>query len=93
MGEGPAGSSVRFRVRAQPGASRTELAGRYGEALRIRLAAPPAEGAANRELVEFLAGKLGVPRSAVRIVHGASSRFKLVEVEGTTAARVRALVD
>lgn len=89
---GPAGSSVRFQVRVQPRASRTELAGRYGEAVRIRLAAPPADGAANRELVEFLARELGVPKSAVRIVHGATSRSKLVEVDGTTAARVRALV-
>lgn len=90
---GPAGSSVRFEVRVQPRASRTELVGRYGEAVKIRLAAPPADGAANRELVEFLAGELGVPRSAVRIVRGATSRSKLVEVDGTTAARVRALVD
>lgn len=84
---------VRFEVRVRPRASRTEVAGLHGEAVRIRLTAAPVDGAANRQLVEFLARRLDVPRSAVRIVRGERSRSKLVEVEGTTVERVRALLD
>jgi uncharacterized protein (TIGR00251 family) len=80
---------VRFPVQAQPRASRTGSAGAHGGAVRIRLAAPPVEGAANDELVAFLSKALGVPRSAVRIVRGARGRRKLVEVEGIGAEAVR----
>lgn len=76
------GNAVRIPVRAQPRASRSELAGEYDGALKIRLAAPPVEGAANGELVRFLARLLGVPKSAVRVVSGESGRNKMVEVEG-----------
>lgn len=81
---------VRFAVHAQPRASRTELAGPHGDAIRIRLAAPPVEGAANAELVSFLAKLLGVPRSAVRVVTGRRGRRKTVEVAGVDAGDVRA---
>ena len=84
---------VRFEVRVQARASRTELAGSHGEAVKIRLAAPPVEGAANAELVEFLAKRLGVSRSAVRIVRGERGRDKVVEVEGISQADVQALLD
>ncbi|HET7457259.1 MAG TPA: DUF167 domain-containing protein [Gemmatimonadaceae bacterium] len=95
-----AGSGVvRFDVRVQPRASRTEVGGAHGGALRVRLSAPPVDGAANDALVDALAESLGVPRRAVRIVAGATSRAKVVEVDaGTTAGgagrvseRVRAL--
>ena len=76
------GKTVRFAVYAQPRASRTEVTGEHGEALKIRLAAPPVEGAANAELLSFLAKKLGVSKSAVRLVKGQRGRQKLVEVEG-----------
>jgi uncharacterized protein (TIGR00251 family) len=76
------GDAVRIPVRAQPRASRSELAGEYEGALKVRLAAPPVEGAANEELVRFLARILGVPKSAVRVVSGESGRNKMVEVEG-----------
>lgn len=81
---------VRFAVHAQPRASRTELAGLHGDAIRIRLAAPPVEGAANAELVSFLAKLLGVPRSAVRVVTGQRGRRKTVQVAGIDAEDVRA---
>ena len=74
----------------QPRASRTELAGPHGGALRVRLTAPPVDGAANEALVRFLAEQLDVPRSAVRLDAGATGRSKLVTVEGIdveTAAR------
>jgi uncharacterized protein (TIGR00251 family) len=76
------GGAVRFAVRAQPRASRSEVVGEYGDALRVRLAAPPVEGEANAELVKCLAKWLGVPRGAVRLVVGATGRNKIVEVEG-----------
>jgi uncharacterized protein len=73
---------VRFSVRVQPRASRSEIAGVYGDALKIRLTAPPVDGAANEELVMFLAGIFAVPRRAIRILTGESSRSKVVEIEG-----------
>jgi len=86
------GGGVRFEVRVQPRASRTEVAGTHGDALKIRLAAPPVEGAANSELVAFLAGQLKVSKSAVRIVKGERGRNKLVEIEGVSQADVQALL-
>ncbi|HEX7091695.1 MAG TPA: DUF167 domain-containing protein [Longimicrobiales bacterium] len=80
------GSAVRIPVRAQPRASRSEIAGEHDGALRVRLAAPPVEGAANDELVRLLARVLGVPRSAVRVVAGQRGRTKVVEVDGVDAA-------
>ena len=77
-------------MRVQPRASRTEVAGPYGDALRIRLAAPPVDGAANDALVRFLAERLEVSRAAVRIEAGASGRSKVVAIDGIdpgTAAR------
>lgn len=87
------GSGVRFRVRLQPRASRDEIAGVHGGALKIRLHAPPVDGAANEALVAFLADRLAVPRRAIRIVTGATSRTKLVEVEGVTSSDVARLAD
>ncbi|HUQ81196.1 MAG TPA: DUF167 domain-containing protein [Gemmatimonadaceae bacterium] len=86
------GSAVRFRVRLQPRASRDEIVGVLGGALRIRLHAPPVDGAANDALVLFLAGRLSVPRRDVRIVTGTTSRTKMVEVDGVTSADVARLV-
>lgn len=86
------GGSVRFAVRVQPRASSSEVAGVFGGALKVRLQAPPVEGAANEALVDLLAAELGVHRRQVRIVAGASSRGKVVEVEGVDETRVRALV-
>ena len=87
------GGVVRFAVHAQPRASRSEIVGLHGDALKVRLAAPPVDGAANEALVELIARSLDVPRRAVRIAAGASSRAKTVEVEGVDAAAVLRLVD
>jgi len=62
-------------------------------ALRVRLHAPPVDGAANDALVTFLADQLAVPRRGVRILTGTTSRTKTVEVEGVTSADVARLVD
>ena len=82
-------SAVRIAVRVQPRASRTELAGTYGEALKIRIAAPPVEGAANKELIAFLSKRLGLSKSALQVVKGAQGRDKLVEIEGLSEQEVR----
>lgn len=80
----------RIEVRVTPRASRDGLAG-VDEAgrLRVRLTAPPADGAANEALVRLLARRLRVPRSRVRILRGAGARNKLIEVEGCTDLDLR----
>lgn len=88
-----AGDRVRFRVHVQPRASKTEIAGVHGTALKVRLHSPPVDGAANEELVSFLANSFGVPKRSVRIVSGLSARGKTVEVDGVSPASVRALAD
>lgn len=77
-------SRLVLELHVQPGASRTEVAGRHGDRLKIRLAAPASEGRANEALVEFLARELGVAKRDVKITAGASSRRKRVVVEGTS---------
>jgi uncharacterized protein len=86
-------NAVRFVVHVQPRASRTEIVGVHGTALKVRLHSPPVDGAANEELIIFLAKMLGVSKRAVRIVAGQSSRGKTVEVEGVSPMSVRALTD
>lgn len=71
-----------LELHVQPGAARSEFAGRHGERLKVRLAAPPVEGKANAALIEFLAGHFGVPRRNVRIAAGLKSRQKRVVIEG-----------
>jgi uncharacterized protein (TIGR00251 family) len=78
----PTPTGIHLRLRIQPRASRTELAGIHGDALRVRLSAPPVDGAANQALIRFLADLLSVPRSAVQVIAGESSRSKLVAVSG-----------
>lgn len=73
--------AVRFGVRVQPRSARDEVAGEQAGSLRVRLQAPPVEGAANEALVRFLAALLEVPRRHVRIVAGATARAKVVEVD------------
>ncbi len=86
------GDSVRFAVRVRPRAARSMVAGVRDGALLVRVAAPPVDGAANEELVRFLAGWLGVARRDVNIVGGAASRSKLVDVRGVSVEAVRSLV-
>ena len=75
---------VEIAVQVQPRASRTELQGVHGGAIKLRLAAPPVDGEANEELVRFLARRLGVPQRAVTILRGATGKQKRVRVEGVT---------
>ena len=87
------GKAIRFRVRLQPRASRTEIVGAFDGGLRVRVHAPPVDGAANDALVAFLAERLAVSRRDVRIVVGATSRTKTLQVEGITSRDVERLVD
>lgn len=73
---------VVLAVHAQPGARRTEVVGRHGEAIKIRVAAPPIDDRANEALVAFLAAAFGVRRSAVTIRSGSASRHKRVLISG-----------
>src|SRR5262249_45025577 len=74
--------AARFAVKVQPRASKTELAGKLGDAYKLRLAAPPVDGKANEACVQFFAERFRRPRSAVRIVKGLTSRTKTIEIEG-----------
>lgn len=69
-------------LHVQPGASRTEFAGRHGERIKVRLAARAVDGKANEALIEFLADHYGVPRRNVRIASGLKSRQKRVVIDG-----------
>ena len=82
----PIVGGVRLTLHIQPRASRTDLAGLHGDAIKVRVAARPVEGAANAELVRFLAELLGVARAAVEIVSGETSRRKVVRVAGVGPA-------
>ena len=74
--------TARLRLRVAPGARRSAVAGRHGQAWKVRVAAPPERGRANEEALELVARTLDVPRAAVQLVSGASSRDKVVDVSG-----------
>ena len=77
-------------VHIQPKASTTECVGIHGDAIKIRLTAPPVDGAANDELIRFLARQLSIPSTSVQIKSGAGGRHKRVFVKGATAEFVLA---
>ncbi|NLG67997.1 MAG: DUF167 domain-containing protein [Firmicutes bacterium] len=85
----PTKGGVLLSVRLQPGAARSEVAGVQGDALRLRIAAPPVDGRANDAARDFLAERLGVPRSAIVLTRGATARHKLFFVQGLTVEAVR----
>lgn len=76
-------------IKAVPNAARSEVVGWLGETLKIRLKAPPVDGKANAELCRFLAAELGLPKTAVTLVAGASTRQKRVEIRGCAMAALR----
>lgn len=77
------GEVVTLTLHIQPGAKRSEIAGLHGEALKIRLAAPPVEGRANEALLKFIAKLFGVPVRQVELKQGGQSRHKVVAVTGS----------
>lgn len=89
-------NGVTLAVRAQPGAKRTAIAGTYGEGssaqLKIAVHAPPVEGRANEALIAFLAKTLGLPKSAIQILSGESSRSKVFQLGGVTVDAIESLM-
>jgi len=82
-----------FKVRVVPKASNREIVGEYDGGLRIRVAAPPADSAANNELIRVLAKAFGLPPRAVEISAGHSSRIKQVRVLGASRADLERLIN
>jgi len=76
----PTGQGYLLRLTVVPGAQRTQVVGLYGDRLKVRLAAPPEKGSANRELIDFLARSLNLPKSSFKLTAGAQSRSKVVAV-------------
>ena len=85
-----AGDDVVLSLHVQPGAKRTEFAGEHGDALKVRLGAPPVDGKANDCLIAFVADRLGVPRSHVKLETGAASRAKRLRICSARAEAVLA---
>lgn len=82
--------SCTLAIKAIPNAPRSAVAGWLGEALKVKVKAPPVEGRANEALCEFLADELGVPRRAVTVLRGDTSRLKLIRIESLSEEEVRA---
>ncbi len=81
-------------VHVVPRSRMSEVAGRHGDAIKIKVAAPPEDGAANAELCRFLAVRLGVPRRAVTVTRGSTGRRKTVNIAGLeTDAAIRTLLE
>jgi uncharacterized protein (TIGR00251 family) len=80
---------VTLRIRVQPRASRTELAGEHGGAIKLKIAAPPVDGKANEQCRRFLAKLLDVSAGSVEIIKGDSSRDKVIRIHNISADRVR----
>ncbi|HUR49515.1 MAG TPA: DUF167 domain-containing protein [Acidimicrobiales bacterium] len=85
--------SVVLRIHVQPGAGRTAIVGRHGDALKVRVAAPPSGGRANEACTELIAGILGVKGSEVTVSGGESSRQKRLTVTGIEPEEVTRLLD
>ena len=89
--EGETDATLKLRV--VPRAGRTSFAGRRGDAILVRLAAAPVDGAANEALIAFLAASLDCPRRSISIVSGEKSRDKRVRIEGLTQAELERRLD
>lgn len=86
----PPPDACTLALKAIPNAPRSEVVGWLGDALKVKVHAPPVEGRANDVLCAFLADELGLPRRAVTVLRGDTSRQKLVRIDGLTLAAVRA---
>jgi len=86
----PGTAPIRLAVYIQPRASKTELAGTHDGTVKIRIASPPVDNAANLALIEYVAQRLGLAKGRVRLISGATSRRKMLEIDGVSAAEVGA---
>ncbi len=75
-------TGLKFTVYVQPRSGRNQVVGLHGDALKVKIKAPPVEGAANKMCIAVLAKTLNVPKSAIEIVSGQASRTKCVQVRG-----------
>ncbi|AXS81137.1 DUF167 domain-containing protein [Dechloromonas sp. HYN0024] len=81
---------ITLTLHIQPGAKKTEFAGLHGDALKIRLAAPPVDGKANEALIRFVADTLKLAKSAVSLKSGQTSRRKVLEIQGAPLSAIQA---
>jgi len=88
--ENPEGITLRIRI--QPGASRDQIVGVVEGALRLRISAPPVEGAANKQCVKFLAKKLHIAKSKITLLKGKHAREKILRMDGVSAADLETLL-
>lgn len=86
----PQSTSARIAIHVQPGAKRSEVVGRHGDAWKLRVASPPVDGKANDAVVSLLSDVLAVAKRDVTILHGHTGRRKLVEISGLSPADVEA---
>ncbi|MDD2239059.1 MAG: DUF167 domain-containing protein [Kiritimatiellae bacterium] len=91
LSDTPAGAILNLRL--VPRAAKNAIAGPYGEALKIRLCAPPVDGAANAALIKFLSDTLRLPRARIQILSGQTSRSKRVLLAGVNARDIRPQID
>ncbi len=87
----PAGAVLTLRI--IPRAAKNAIQGVHGDALKIRLCAPPVDGAANAALIEFLSDTLSLPRARIQLLSGKTSRTKRVRLQGMTADEVRGILE
>ncbi|HEX7588112.1 MAG TPA: DUF167 domain-containing protein [Anaerolineae bacterium] len=88
----PSAGSITVSIKVVPRASKNQIVGREGDAVKVRLNAPPVDGKANEALVKFLAASFGVRLRQVEIVAGATSRHKVVRISGVTANQLEELI-
>ena len=87
------GPTTRLRLRVVPGAGRTGIDGRYGDAWKLRVAASPERGKANDAVLDLLGDALGLPRGSVELVAGHAARDKLVAIHGLSLQEAEARLD
>jgi hypothetical protein len=85
--------SLLLAAKAVPGSSRDRIVGPLGDALKVAVSAPPEGGRANKAICKFIAGKLGLPASAVSIETGGSTPFKKIRIEGISRRNACARLD
>ena len=83
---------ITLTLHIQPGAKKTEFAGLHGDALKIRLAAPPVDGKANEALIRFMVESLQLPKAAITLKSGQTSRRKVLELTGTSGEAIKRLI-
>lgn len=84
--------TYRFKVKAQPNASKNEIVGMLGESLKVRVKAPPENGKANEAIENLLAKTLGIKKTEVSVISGLSQSLKIIEVRGLTDTEIKALL-